>query len=975
MVNDGIGNGNFTTLKPFAFWTQHVLPLVYGDEISYMETLSKMRDILNELIKNNNNLPEYIQQMIEEYISSGAIEEVIDNILASFILNVKFPPTGIPKAKGDGTTNDHDSIQGCIDYAAANGGGIVYLPAGKYLTSPLVLKSGVTLLGFGRYAVSLVLAGGATTHLITGTVSDAGILNMTLDAKMSSQVNRVDAIELIGNHIDIRGCLVRDCYTSINVQKDGTAVNICDVICEVASDACLRIGGTNGGLLVDGLDMTGLSTNLGTAYIVTDSNGDIYRNINIHGTGAIGIDVSGSGNYFDGKISGVTKDYDDVSGDNTFNLFGKTRVENLTGEINESANEFSQTAVNGIERQGANISDNAVNTHTINAKDIVLNPNNPLTYKTPSNTSSGLSYVEFKDTVSAYKIVVANNMDMIVVNPDNTIRLYAGTGGLDITSTLENLTDNTTLILTKGIYYTTKNNITVAANNIIIQGDDGVLIRHDFLGNLIKFTGNNIAIKNVTFDATNKTPDKSTADSYGYLMFTGLNLYFSNITFKYFHKNGIYVERLGNGLNMFNSNIKSGWTLAELSSTVIPSELPFGIYCKHDNTNEFLGCNVFDSFFEDCSSGIYIGSYNVTLDKQGSYVSGCHFKNMIDHGIYFNSTGPNMCVGNYFYQCHDSAAFEGGYHVYVGNQNYGNPPFVSKNIGVSMRDAYGCIISNNVFAGFMQYDDICIDLPKLLDFMPDQLDDNLISNNVLHLNPGTIGIALYRNITSNNVSFNNNRIEGNTIITDGTANVLRLTKGEGNIIRNNNVVIEGTGRLTNLLTISNCKNTIVENNIFRVKTNLTTQDYVPCIALISCETVFVNNNMAYSPAGFGNNCVVAMVSQSESTDIKMTFNKILKSSAAGFVARMALNYSPDYAKGNCENSLSPRAVLATTTGTLTYTVTANGCVGANNMVIVQPMNPAAYVACTTGMTITPIEDAITITFANDPGVANFVVEW
>lgn len=945
MVNDGIGNGNFTTLKPFAFWTQHVLPLVYGDEISYMETLGKMRDIMNELIKNNNNLPEYIQQMIEEYISSGAIESVIDKILSNLILNVKYPPTGVPKAKGDGTTNDHDSIQGCIDYAAGLGGGVVYLPAGKYLTSSLVLKPGVTLLGFGRYATSLILAGGATTHLITGTVSDAGLVNLTLNAKMSSQVNNVDAVELIGNHIDIKNCIVKDCYTSINVQKTGSAINICDVICRVASDACLRIGGTDGGLLVDGLEMTGLSTNLGVAYIVTDSNGDIYRNINIHGTGALGIDVAGSQNYFDGKISGVAKDYEDLGGGNTFELFGKSSVKNYT------------------------------NAYTVNAKDVVLNPTNPLTYKTPTPHVSGLSYVEFKDTVSAYKVVVSNNMDSIVVNPNNTVRLYAGVDGLDITSVLENLTDDTTLILTKGTYYTAKNNITVSANNIVIQGDDGVLIRHDFLGNLIKFTGNNIAIKNVTFDATNKTPDKSHIDNYGYLMFTGLNLYFDKIIFKYFHKIGIYVERLGNGLNMFNSNLKSGWTLAELSSTVIPGELPFGIYCKHDNTNEFLGCNVFDSFFEDCSSGIYIGSYNVPLDKQGSYVSGCHFKNIIDHGIYFNSTGPNMCVGNYFYQCHDSAAFEGGYHVYVGNQNFGNPPFTSKNIGVSMRDAYGCIVSNNVFAGFLEYDDICIDIVKLLDFMPNQLDDNLICNNVLHLNKKALGIALYRNITTNDVSFNNNRIEGNTIITNGGDNVLRLTKGEGNIIRNNNIVIDTTLEPKNLLAITSCNNTIIENNVFRVKSNLTAQGYIPCIALVRCETVFVNNNMAYAPTGFGDNCVVALVSQSESTDIKMTFNKILKSTATGFVARMALNYSPDYAKSNCENSISPRVALTTTAGTLVYNVVANGCVGANNMVIVQPMNPAAYVACSTGITIEPKEDTITLTFASDPGVANFVIEW
>lgn len=894
-----------------------------------------------------DGLDEYIEQKIKEGLDALGLEQIVIDILSkyAYAINVKTPPNGLLPASGNGTTNDYATIQGCIDYASSIGGGVVFFPYGNYLTNSLSMRSNVSILGFDQYSTELILSGGANKPLLSGTIDNVSISGLTLNAKQSSQVNNIDAIELLGHHINLENVIAKDCYTSINIEKNGTSIVIKNVICNIASDACLRVGGTNGGLLVDGLEMTGLSTNLGVAYIVTDSNGDIYRNINIHGTGALGIDVAGSQNYFDGKISGVAKDYEDLGGDNTFELFGKSSVKNYT------------------------------NAYTVNAKDVVLNPTNPLTYKTPTPHVSGLSYVEFKDTVSAYKVVVSNNMDSIVVNPNNTVRLYAGVGGLDITSVLENLSDNTTLILTKGTYYTTKNNITVSANNIVIQGDDGVLIRHDFLGNLIKFTGNNIAIKNVTFDATNKTPDKSSIDNYGYLMFTGLNLYFYKIIFKYFHKIGIYVERLGNGLNMFNSNLKSGWTLAELTSTVIPDELPFGIYCKHDNTNEFLGCNVFDSFFEDCSSGIYIGSYNTPLDKQGSYVSGCHFKNIIDHGIYFNSTGPNMCVGNYFYQCHDSAAFEGGYHVYVGNQNFGNPPFTSKNIGVSMRDAYGCIVSNNVFAGFLEYDDICIDIVKLLDFMPNQLDDNLISNNILHLNKKALGIALYRNTTTNDVSFNNNRIEGNTIITNGGDNVLRLTKGEGNIIRNNNIVIDTTLEPKNLLNITSCNNTIIENNVFRVKSNLTTQGYIPCIALISCKTVFVNNNMAYAPTGFGDNCVVAIVSQSESTDIKMTFNKILKSTATGFVARMALNYSPDYAKSNCENSLSPRVALTTKAGTLVYNVVANGCVGANNMVIVQPMNPAAYVACSTGITIEPKEDTITLTFANDPGVANFVIEW
>jgi polygalacturonase len=47
--------------------------------------------------------------------------------------------------KGDGTTLDTASIQRAIDYAAANGGGVVDFPAGRYLTGTIQIKSHVTL--------------------------------------------------------------------------------------------------------------------------------------------------------------------------------------------------------------------------------------------------------------------------------------------------------------------------------------------------------------------------------------------------------------------------------------------------------------------------------------------------------------------------------------------------------------------------------------------------------------------------------------------------------------------------------------------------------------------------------------------------------------------------------------------------------------------------------------------------------------
>lgn len=356
-----------------------------------------------------DGLDEYIEQKIKEGLDALGLEQIVIDILSkyAYAINVKTPPNGLLPASGNGTTSDYATIQGCIDYASSIGGGVVFFPYGKYLTNSLSMRSNVSILGFDQYSTELILSGGANKPLLSGTIDNVSISGLTLNAKQSSQVNNIDAIELLGHHINLENVIAEDCYTSINIEKNGTSIVIKNVICNIASDACLRVSGTDGGLLVDGLEMTGLSTNLGVAYIVSDSNDDAYKNINIHGSGAIGIDVSGSQNYFDGKISGVTKDYEDLSGDNTFVLFGKSSVKNYTNDVVENANAFSQVAENGIERQGANISDNAVNAHTINAKDVVINPTNPLTYKTPTELDANFNSIPFKDsTDTTYNVLV-----------------------------------------------------------------------------------------------------------------------------------------------------------------------------------------------------------------------------------------------------------------------------------------------------------------------------------------------------------------------------------------------------------------------------------------------------------------------------------------------------------------------------------------------------------------------------------------
>ena len=52
-------------------------------------------------------------------------------------------------AEGDGAADDSMAIQAAIDYMAAQGGGTVYVPAGTYIASGLVLDDNVTLEGAG----------------------------------------------------------------------------------------------------------------------------------------------------------------------------------------------------------------------------------------------------------------------------------------------------------------------------------------------------------------------------------------------------------------------------------------------------------------------------------------------------------------------------------------------------------------------------------------------------------------------------------------------------------------------------------------------------------------------------------------------------------------------------------------------------------------------------------------------------------
>ena len=331
--------GNWNVVKPAMCAKWLVLPTVYSDALSYGEQLDKFCYQLNKLIENNNLLPDYIADMIEKYISSGTIGEVIRDILANYILNVKYPPEGITPAVGDGSADDTAAIQGCIDYASANGG-VVYFPYGSYLSQPLTMKNGVSLFGFDRYSTKIVLKGGATKALINGNVSDLSVVGLTVDGNSGIQVNDVDAVNVTGSNVMFNELIIKDGYNLFSFVGDGHLQ--CDnIIFGNAVENCFSV---NGNVVVQAKNMlfTNLSKVGGVSVIDIKANGGNYDFNSVADCDTC-LMISGNDNKISAMISRANEDYVDTGLRNNICIAGKSNKEFYSGNVNVSANDFVET--------------------------------------------------------------------------------------------------------------------------------------------------------------------------------------------------------------------------------------------------------------------------------------------------------------------------------------------------------------------------------------------------------------------------------------------------------------------------------------------------------------------------------------------------------------------------------------------------------------------------------------------------------
>ena len=408
---------DFKQINNFWFWCQKVLPLVYDDSISYYEVLCKMSEYLNQVINNVNALPGLIDDKIKEYISSGEIENVLNEMLQNYFpIDVKNPPADLAAAVGDGSTDDTAALQNIINYAAEHNLPMIF-PAGVYRASSLTIAEEAHFLGVGNPTIFKL---NNTEDALINVEGSFTAFGMTFNANIAGVVNPVDAITGTCDNVSISNCVVTGCVSGVDAFVSGIMqIESCKF--SNYTDYAIHAEGS-GRLFVDGMEVESVANSGAMRFVRIDTSNSIVDNLASMASVPVGVEITGDFNKITARIPNCENSVNDSGQSNSYNIVGQEEqisTQNYTEKIsnakNTSATALTEQIAANKNITAKNVTEKIMETKTTEATDIILKPTNPLTYKSPT-TENGFSSVPAKDYDAAnYLIMTAKESDKAAI--------------------------------------------------------------------------------------------------------------------------------------------------------------------------------------------------------------------------------------------------------------------------------------------------------------------------------------------------------------------------------------------------------------------------------------------------------------------------------------------------------------------------------------------------------------------------------
>lgn len=382
---------DFKQINNFWFWCQKVLPLVYDDSISYYEVLCKMSEYLNQVINNVNALPGLIDDKIKEYISSGEIENVLNEMLQNYFpVDVKNPPADLAAAVGDGSTDDTAALQNIINYAAEHNLPMIF-PAGVYRVSSLTIAEEAHFLGVGNPTIFKL---NNTEDALINVEGSFTAFGMTFNANIAGVVNPVDAITGACDNVSLSNCTVTGCVSGVDASVSGI-MQIVNCHFSNYTDYGVYVHGA-GRILADGIIVDGVANSGAMRFLRIDTSNGIVKNLSSMASVPVGVELTGDFNSVEGRIPNCENPVNDSGQNNNANIIGQTKivsVQSLTENVHNT-----RTLVAGKNELTSEESVENVNTSkTIKAGDFIIDTTNPLTYQTPEKLNDQFNFITFKD--------------------------------------------------------------------------------------------------------------------------------------------------------------------------------------------------------------------------------------------------------------------------------------------------------------------------------------------------------------------------------------------------------------------------------------------------------------------------------------------------------------------------------------------------------------------------------------------------